>query len=984
MSDVTVPPPPGEDPPDQLPVNVEDEMRRSYLDYAMSVIVSRALPDARDGLKPVHRRILYGMHEAGYTPDKAYRKSAQTVGVVMGKYHPHGDASIYDALVRMAQTFSTRLPLIDGQGNFGSVDGDPPAAMRYTESRLTRAAMSMLADIDRDTVDFSPNYDESEHEPRVLPAAFPNLLINGSAGIAVGMATNIPPHNPSEIIDATLALLAEPETTLEQLMEIVPGPDFPTGGIILGRAGIRSAFETGRGSIAVRARAGIEEIRRERHAIVVTEIPFQVNKSTLLERIAELVRAKTVEGISDLRDESDRSGMRIVIELKRDATGEVVLNQLYRFTQLQTSFGVNMLALDGGRPRLLGLREALQAFIAFREEVVLRRSRFDLARARDRAHLLVGLAIAVANIDEVIRTIRQSPDAGAARSALMARDWPAEAVLDLLALIDDAGNAIQSETEGQPASRTIRLTETQARGILELRLQRLTGLEREKIQAELTEVAGKIRELLDIIGSRIRRVEVIAAELRQIRGEIGSPRLTEVVDYAADQDDESLIEPGQMVVTITRDGFIKRTPLEVFRAQHRGGRGRTAAGTRGDDIVTRSFNAHTHQFVLFFSSGGKAFREKVWRLPEASPTAKGRALVNMLPELGGDGITTVLPLPLDESLWENLHLVFATASGGVRRNRLSDFRNVRSSGLIAMKLDDGDRLIGVATCREGDDVMLATRLGRCIRFQITDDTLRVFAGRESSGVRGIRLIEGPGLQNDVLRDEVNSLSVLRHVEASVGERAAFLRSMAVRRRAPGLEDEAAEVAAEADGSEAGIDEEAAEEAALSAERIAHLEESEEVLLTVTNGGFGKRSSAYDYRVTGRGGQGIVNILLAARRNGTAVVATLPVRRGDDIMLVTDAGRLIRVPADQIRITARQTMGVTLFRLGERERVTSVFPVIEAAGDGEGAAGDPTPGSIPPGQGVADTADSDGPDGITDDTADDAAPEDAGPSGGGDA
>lgn len=982
MSDITDPPapPPGKDPPEQLPVNLEDEMRRSYLDYAMSVIVSRALPDARDGLKPVHRRILYGMHEAGYTPDKAYRKSAQTVGVVMGKYHPHGDASIYDALVRMAQTFSTRLPLIDGQGNFGSVDGDPPAAMRYTESRLTRAAMSMLADIDRDTVDFSPNYDESEREPRVLPAAFPNLLINGSAGIAVGMATNIPPHNPSEIIDATLALLAEPETTLEQLMEIVPGPDFPTGGIILGRAGIRSAFETGRGSIAVRARAGIEEIRRERHAIVVTEIPFQVNKSTLLERIAELVRAKTVEGISDLRDESDRSGMRIVIELKRDATGEVVLNQLYRFTQLQTSFGVNMLALDGGRPRLLGLREALQAFIAFREEVVLRRSRFDLARARDRAHLLVGLAIAVANIDEVIRTIRESPDAGAARSALMARDWPAEAVLDLLALIDDAGNAIQSEVAnaeaGQPASSTIRLTETQARGILELRLQRLTGLEREKIQAELTEVAGKIRELLDIIGSRIRRVEVIAAELRQIRHEIGSPRLTEVVDYAADQDDESLIEPGQMVVTITRDGFIKRTPLEVFRAQHRGGRGRTAAGTRGDDIVTRSFNAHTHQFVLFFSSGGKAFREKVWRLPEASPTAKGRALVNMLPELGGDAITTVLPLPLDESLWENLHLVFATASGGVRRNRLSDFRNVRSSGLIAMKLDEGDRLIGVATCREGDDVMLATRLGRCIRFQITDDTLRVFAGRESSGVRGIRLIEGAGL-----RDEVNSLSVLRHVEASVGERAAFLRAMAVRRRTPGLEDEAAEVAAEADGSEAGGDDEPAEEAALSGERIAHLEESEEVLLTVTDGGFGKRSSAYDYRVTGRGGQGIVNILLAARRNGTAVVATLPVRRGDDIMLVTDAGRLIRVPADQVRITARQTMGVTLFRLGERERVTSVFPVIEAAGDGEGtaaeglggiaaAAGDPAPGTIPPGQGVADTADSDGPDGITDDTDDD--------------
>jgi len=893
-------------PTDMIPVTLEEEMRRSYLDYAMSVIVSRALPDVRDGLKPVHRRILYAMQEAGYTPDKPYRKSARVVGEVMGKYHPHGDAAIYDAMVRMAQPFSMRLPLIDGQGNFGSVDGDPPAAMRYTEARLARSAAYLLADIDKDTVDFSPNYDESEHEPRVLPASFPNLLINGAAGIAVGMATNIPPHNPGEIIDATLALITDPATSLEELMRIVPGPDFPTGGIILGRSGIRSGFETGRGSVIVRARAEIEEVRRDRQAIIVTEIPFQVNKSTLLERIAELVRAKQIEGIADLRDESDRSGMRMVIELKRDATPEVVLNQLYRFTQLQTSFGVNMLALDGGRPRLMGLKDALQSFITFREEVILRRSRFELMKARERAHLLVGLAIAVANIDAVIRLIRESPDAATARAALMQRDWPAGDIAPLLQLIDDAGNIIVPGEGGG----TVRLTEAQARGILELRLQRLTGLEREKIQQELSEVARRIAELLEIIGSRPRRMEVMCAELAAVRAEIASPRQTAIVDAVADQDDESLIEPGQMVVTITRDGFIKRTALEIFRAQNRGGRGRTAAGTRGDDIVTRSFNAHTHQWVLFFSSGGKAFREKVWRLPEASPTAKGRALVNLLPELGGDHVTTVLPLPQDEALWESLHLVFATASGNVRRNKLSDFRNVRSSGLIAMKLEEGDRLIGVATCRDGDDVLLSTRLGRCLRFQISDETLRVFAGRESAGVRGIRLAAG---------DEVNSLSVLRHVDAGTEERVAYLRHAAARRRNGGYEDEAVEVAAEGD--------EEAAEVSLSPERVTELETAEEILLTVTNGGFGKRSSAYDYRVTGRGGQGITNIVLAPR-NGTEVVATLPVRRGDDVMLVTDAGRLIRVPADQVRITARQTMGVTLFRLGEGEHVTSVFPVLE--------------------------------------------------------
>ncbi len=901
MSDTTDEPGAGPLPPRGMePVSIEQEMRKSYLDYAMSVIVSRALPDARDGLKPVHRRILFAMNETGNTPDKPYRKSARMTGDVMGKYHPHGDSAIYLAAVRMAQDFSMRLPLIDGQGNFGSIDGDMPAAMRYTEMRLGPAAMLLLEDIDKDTVDFQPNYDESEVEPKVLPAAFPNLLINGSNGIAVGMATNIPPHNPTEIVDATLALIADPDITLEALMQIVPGPDFPTAGIILGRSGIRQAFETGRGSITIRARATIEEIRKDRDAIIISEIPYQVNKSVLLERIAELVRAKDIEGIADLRDESDRDGMRIVVELKRDATGEVVLNQLYRFTNLQTSFGINMLALDKGRPRQMGLKDALTCFVEFREEVILRRARYELNKARDRAHLLVGLAIAVANIDEVIRIIRASPDSATARLALTDRDWPAQDVAPLLALIDDVGNIITAEN-------TMRLTDAQARGILELRLARLTGLEREKIQAELGEVAVRIGELLDIIGSRIRRLEVMREELLAARAKIASPRKSTIEDLETDQDDESLIEPGQMVVTLTRDGFIKRTSLETFRAQNRGGRGRSATSTRGDDVVTRSFNAHTHQYVLFFSSGGKAFREKVWRLPEATTTAKGRALVNLLPELGSDEITTVLPLPQDESLWENLHLVFATASGGVRRNKLADFRNVRAAGLIAMKLDEGDHLIGVATCRDGDDVFLATKRGRCIRFQITDDNLRVFSGRDSAGVRGIKLASG---------DEVMSLSVLRHVEATPDERAAYLKFASAQRR-NGDED-----------LEVTESEEPVADIALSESRIKELEDAEEILLTVTDAGFGKRSSAYEYRVTGRGGQGIANITLNARRNGTAVAASFQVRDGDDVMLVTDGGRLIRVPVDQVRVTGRSVMGVTLFRLDDDERVTAVFPVLE--------------------------------------------------------
>ncbi|MBU6449064.1 MAG: DNA gyrase subunit A [Rhodospirillales bacterium] len=899
MSDITDEPGAGPlVPREHEPVSIEQEMRKSYLDYAMSVIVSRALPDARDGLKPVHRRILYAMNEAGNTPDKPYRKSARMTGDVMGTYHPHGDSAIYLSAVRMAQDFSMRLPLIDGQGNFGSVDGDMPAAMRYTEMRLAPSAMLLLEDIEKDTVDFQPNYDESEEEPRVLPAAFPNLLINGSNGIAVGMATNIPPHNPTEIMDAVLAMISNPDITLEELMKIVPGPDFPTSGIILGRSGIRSAFETGKGSIILRARAGVEEIRKDREAIIITEIPYQVNKSTLLERIAELVRAKEIEGIADLRDESDREGMRIVIELKRDATGEVVLNQLYRLTQLQQSFGINMLALDRGKPRQMGLKELLRLFLEFREEVIIRRARFDLNKSRDRAHLLIGLGIAVANIDEVIRVIRNAADSNSARATLMERNWPAENILPLLALVDDAGNLVASDN-------TIRLTDAQARGILELRLARLTGLERDKIQAELSEVSEKIKEFLEIIGSRIRRLEVMQSELIAAKNKIASARKSSIEDFDADLDDESLIEPGQMVITLTRDGFIKRTPLEVFRAQNRGGRGRSAAATRGDDIVTRSFNAHTHQFVLFFSSGGKVYREKIWRLPEAAANTKGRALVNLLPELGGDQITTVLPLPQDESLWEALHLVFATSSGNVRRNRLADFKNVRASGLIAMKLDEGDHLIGVATCRDGDDVFLATKLGRCIRFQITDETLRVFSGRDSTGVRGIKLAN---------EDEVISLCVLRHVEASVEERSAYLKQ-----RNSAVDDETATM----EEPDEGIS-----DVTLPEQRIQELADAEEILLTVTDTGFGKRSSAYEYRVSGRGGQGVANITLNHRRNGYAAAASFVVRPGDDVMLITNGGRLIRLPADQVRFTGRAAMGVTLFRLDSDERVISVFPVFE--------------------------------------------------------
>jgi DNA gyrase subunit A len=896
------------------PVSLTEEMQRSYLDYAMSVIVSRALPDIRDGLKPVHRRILFSMHENGYTPDRPYRKSARIVGDVMGKYHPHGDQSIYDALVRMAQSFSMRLPLIDGQGNFGSVDGDPPAAMRYTESRLARAAMPLLADIDQDTVDFHPNYDGNEREPEVLPARFPNLLVNGAGGIAVGMATNIPPHNLGEIIDAVVAVIDRPDMAVEELMDFVPGPDFPTGGIILGRGGIRSAYHLGRGSIIMRAKVDVEEIRKEREALIVTEIPFQVNKATLIEKIAELVREKRVEGISDLRDESDRDGMRIVIEIKRDAVADVVLNQLWRFTLLQTSFGANIVALNGGRPEVMNLKDMLRAFIDFREEVVTRRTKFLLTKARDRAHVLVGLAIAVANIDEVIRLIRAAADANAAREALMGRTWPARDMAPLITLIADPRHQLLDDG-------TYRLSETQARAILDLRLQRLTALGRDEIAEELNKLAGEIADYLEILRSRLRVLTIIKAELKEIRDAFATPRRTAILDYASDMEDEDLIQREDMVVTVSHAGYIKRVPLSTYRAQRRGGKGRSAMQTREEDFVARLFVASTHQPVLFFSSRGQVYKEKVWRLPLAAPQARGKALVNMLPLEQGERITTIMPLPEDEAAWESLDVMFATTSGTVRRNKLSDFAQVNRAGKIAMRLDEGEGIVDVLICSESDDVLLTTAKGQCIRFAVAE--VRVFKGRDSMGVRGINLGAG---------DHVISLAILRHVEASAEERAAYLKM----RRAVAGESQADEVGEsepiEGEGEEENGD---VGQAILSQERYGELGAAEQIILTLSENGYGKRTSSYEYRVTGRGGKGIVAMAVNPR-NG-ALIASFPAEDSDEIMLVTDGGKLIRCPVEGIRIAGRATQGVIVFDTAEGEHVVSVERLSETeASEGESA------------------------------------------------
>ena len=879
---------------DIRPVSIADEMKRSYLDYAMSVIVSRALPDVRDGLKPVHRRIMFSMNENGHTPDKSYVKSARIVGDVMGKYHPHGDAAIYDALVRMAQPFSMRLMLVDGQGNFGSVDNDPPAAMRYTESRLAKPALALLEDIDEGTVDFQPNYDGKEHEPSVLPARFPNLLVNGAGGIAVGMATNIPPHNLGEVIDAAIALIDRPGMTVSELNEIVQGPDFPTGATILGRSGIRSAYATGRGSIIMRAKVTIETIRKDREALIFTEIPYQVNKAALIERIAELVREKKIEGISDLRDESDRDGMRIVVELRRDAVPEVVTNQLWRHTSLQSSFAVNMIALNGGRPELLTLPDVLRAFIDFRETVVTRRTKYRLNKARDQAHMQVGLAIAVANIDEVIRLIRTSSDAAAAREALMAREWPAKDMAPLVELIADPRHKLNSDG-------AIRLSEAQARAILDLRLQRLTALGREEISENLNKLAVEIADYLDILSSRERLFGIIKNEMLAVKELHATPRVTEIVDSESDVDDEDLIAREDMVVTVSHAGYIKRVPLSTYRAQRRGGKGRSGMQTKDEDFVHRLFVANTHTPVLFFSSFGKAYKEKVWRLPLAAPQARGKALVNMLPLDPGERITTIMPLPEDETTWSKLDVIFATTGGTVRRNKLSDFVDVRRNGLIAMKLDDGEAIVDVATASEHDDIMLTTSEGQCIRFAVPE--VRVFQGRTSMGVRGITL--GP-------QDKVISLAILSHFDATSDERIAYLRRANSLRRRMG-EDVITDGGIDSEENESLVE--------LTDERFAAMQVSEQILLTVSENGFGKRTSSYEYRTTGRGGKGIVAMAVNAR-NGK-LVAVFPVLQDDEIMLVTDGGQLIRCPVGGIRIAGRGTQGVIVFDTAKDERVVSV-------------------------------------------------------------
>lgn len=872
------------------PISIIEEMQRSYLDYAMSVIVSRALPDVRDGLKPVHRRILHAMNEMNLAYNRPYRKSAGVVGEVMGKYHPHGDASIYDALVRMAQDFSMRDPLVDGQGNFGSIDGDPPAAMRYTECRLEKLTESILSDIDKDTVDFQDNYDGREQEPVVMPARFPNLLVNGSGGIAVGMATNIPPHNLGEVIDGCVALIENPAIQLEEMIEIIPGPDFPTGGIILGRAGINSAYTTGRGSVIMRGRATIEPMRGDREAIIITEIPYQVNKASMIEKMAELVRDKRIEGISDLRDESDREGYRVVVELKRDAVADVVLNQLYRYTPLQTSFGCNMVALNGGKPEQLNLLDMLRAFVAFREEVVTRRTKFLLNKARDRAHVLVGLAIAVANIDEVIALIRRAPDPTTAREQLMERRWPAVDVAPLIRLIDDPRHRINEDD-------TYNLSEEQARAILDLRLQRLTALGRDEVADELNKIGEEIRDYLDILSSRLRVMTIVKDEMIAVRDEFATPRRTEIGFGGAEMDDEDLIAREDMVVTVSHAGYIKRVPLTTYRAQRRGGKGRSGMATKDEDFVTRLFVANTHTPVLFFSSRGIVYKEKVWRLPVGTPQSRGKALINMLPLQQGERITTIMPLPEDEESWANLDVMFSTTRGTVRRNKLSDFVQVNRNGKIAMKLEDeGDEILSVDTCTEFDDVLLTCAGGQCIRFPVTD--VRVFAGRNSIGVRGINLADG---------DKVISMAILHHVDADASTRSAYLKRSIAERRAQGADDADDIVVV---GEDVGTD------AELTEELYQELKAREETVLTVSEYGYGKRSSSYEFRVSGRGGKGIRATDTSKTDEIGKLVALFPVEASDQILLVSDGGQLIRVPVDGIRIAGRSTKGVTIFNTAD--------------------------------------------------------------------
>ncbi|MCK0101001.1 DNA gyrase subunit A [Pseudohalocynthiibacter sp. F2068] len=879
-------------------ISISDEMRKSYLDYAMSVIVSRAIPDLRDGLKPVHRRILYAMYETGNTHDKSYRKSARPVGDVMGKYHPHGDSAIYDALVRMAQDFSMSLPLLDGQGNFGSMDGDNAAAMRYTEVRMDKPAAFVLADIDKDTVDFQDNYDGKDREPTVLPSRFPNMLVNGAGGIAVGMATNIPPHNLGEVIDATLALIEDPDLTSEQLINYVPGPDFPTGGIMLGRAGARKAYLEGRGSVIIRAKTRFEEIRKDRYAIILDEIPYQVNKASMIEKIAEMVRDKKIEGVSHVQDESDRNGVRVVVELKRDATAEVVLNQLFRFTPMQTYFGCNMLALNGGRPEQLTLRKFLTSFIDFREEVVARRTAFELRKARERSHVLCGLAVAVTNVDEIVAAIRTSADPAEARLKLMTRRWPAKDILEYIALIDDPTHTANDDG-------TYNLSEIQARAILELRLQRLTALGVKEVTGELQTLAANIREYLDILRSRERIMAIISDELQEVRDQFAVPRRTQIVDWSGDMEDEDLIEKEDMVVTITSGGYIKRTPLVDFRAQRRGGKGLAGMATKQDDVVTNLFVANTHTQLLFFTTDGMVYKLKTWRLPQGGRNTKGKAIVNILPIPPKVSIAAIMPVDVPEDDWENLQVVFATTAGNVRRNALSDFTNVRSNGKIAMDLPEGVEMVNARICSEDDDVMLMTSSGRAIRFSTT--AVRVFKGRKSTGVRGVRLTG---------TDKVVSMSVVRHFEATSEERVAYLKK---RRAAAGVTEEM-----EAD------DEETVENAAITQERYEEMAAAEDLILTITAKGAGKISSSHDYPVRGRGGMGVAAMDKAMR--GGALVASFPVDMEDQIMLATSTGQSIRCPVDGISFRSRSAGGVKVFDTAKGEHVVSVAWIAEQNAD----------------------------------------------------
>ncbi|MGC9447298.1 DNA gyrase subunit A [Cereibacter johrii] len=883
-------------------VSIAEEMKTAYLDYAMSVIVSRAIPDLRDGLKPVHRRILYAMHETGNTSDKPYRKSARPVGDTMGKYHPHGDGAIYDALVRMAQPFSMGLKLLDGQGNFGSMDGDNAAAMRYTEVRMDKPAAFLLADIDKDTVDFQDNYDGKDREPTVLPARFPNMLVNGAGGIAVGMATNIPPHNLGEVVDATLAMIENPDISTERLMEIIPGPDFPTGGVILGRSGARKAYLEGRGSVIMRAKARVEEIRKDRYAIVLDEIPYQVNKATMIEKIADMVREKKIEGIAHVQDESDRVGVRVVIELKRDATPEVVLNQLWRFTPMQTTFGCNMLALNGGRPEQLTLRDFLSHFLTFREDVVARRTAFELRKARERSHILCGLAVAVSNVDEVVATIRSSADPAEARERLMTRRWPAADIADYIRLIDDPSHTINEDG-------TYNLSEIQARAILDLRLQRLTAMGVKEVTDELAELAAKIRDYLDILGSRERIMAIIADELREVKDLFAVPRRTEISEWAGDLEDEDLIEREDMVVTITSGGYIKRTPLAEFRSQRRGGKGLASMATKEDDVVTTLFVANTHTQLLFFTTDGMVYDLKCWRLPLGGRTAKGKAIVNILPIATGISIAALMKIDEPEEEWDRLQVVFATSEGDVRRNRLSDFTNVKRNGKIAMKLPEGVSLVNVSICDEQDDVMMVTALGRAIRFPTTD--VRVFSGRDSTGVRGIRLASG---------DRVVSMSVIRHFEADPAERAAYLKQ---RRLMAGVTEEA----------EADEEEDAVEAGQLSPTRYAEMSAAEDLILTITARGLGKISSSHDYPVRGRGGQGVTAFEKSMR--GGQLVASFPVEMSDQVMLATSGGQSIRVPVEQISFRSRSAGGVRVFDTGASEEVVSVARIADAGDTADG-------------------------------------------------